>query len=93
MERGGSEASEGGNPFKGCPLRVKLMVQLRSILKVADNTGAHTLSVMSQKISDDAVTVYIDTENTFRPERITQFAKGAGMDPEKVLKNIQVARA
>lgn len=54
---------------------------------------AHTLAVMSQKISDDAVTVYIDTENTFRPERITQFAKGAGMDPEKVLKNIQVARA
>ena len=54
---------------------------------------AHTLAVMSQKISEDAVTVYIDTENTFRPERITQFAKGAGMEPEKVLKNIQVARA
>ena len=37
--------------------------------------------------------VYIDTEGTFRPERIKQFAVGIGADPEKVLKNIFVARA
>ncbi|MBI2138955.1 DNA repair and recombination protein RadA, partial [Candidatus Woesearchaeota archaeon] len=35
----------------------------------------------------------IDTENTFRPERIIDFAKGAGLDPEQVLKSIKVARA
>jgi DNA repair protein RadA len=37
--------------------------------------------------------VYIDTEGTFRPERIKQFAAGVGANPEKVLKNIFVARA
>jgi DNA repair protein RadA len=37
--------------------------------------------------------VYIDTEGTFRPERIKQFAQGIGANPEKVLKNILVARA
>ena len=37
--------------------------------------------------------VYIDTEGTFRPERIKQFAEGMGANPEKVLKNIFVARA
>jgi DNA repair protein RadA len=37
--------------------------------------------------------VYIDTEGTFRPERIRQIAEGAGANPEKVLKNILVARA
>ncbi|HRZ85898.1 MAG TPA: DNA repair and recombination protein RadA [Candidatus Paceibacterota bacterium] len=37
--------------------------------------------------------VYIDTEGTFRPERIKQYAEGVGADPEKVLKNIFVARA
>ncbi|MFA5020317.1 MAG: DNA repair and recombination protein RadA [Candidatus Pacearchaeota archaeon] len=37
--------------------------------------------------------VYIDTEGTFRPERIKQFATGIGANPEKVLKNIFVARA
>jgi DNA repair protein RadA len=41
----------------------------------------------------DAVAVYIDTENTFRPERIIQMAKGKGLDPDQVLKNIKVARA
>jgi len=37
--------------------------------------------------------VYIDTEGTFRPERVKQFAEGLGANPEKVLKNIFVARA
>ncbi len=53
----------------------------------------HILAINAQKDDPDAVVVYIDTENTFRPERIIQLAKGAGLDPEKVLKNIKVARA
>lgn len=53
----------------------------------------HILSVSCQKDDAEAVAVYIDTENTFRPERIIQLAKGADLDPEKVLKNIKVARA
>lgn len=36
---------------------------------------------------------YIDTEDTFRPERITQMARGLGLDPESVLSRIHVARA
>jgi DNA repair protein RadA len=37
--------------------------------------------------------LYIDTENTFRPERITQMAEAKGLDPEEVLRKIHVARA
>jgi len=37
--------------------------------------------------------VFIDTEGTFRPERIKQIAEAIGATPEKVLKNIFVARA
>jgi len=37
--------------------------------------------------------VWIDTEGTFRPERIRQIAEAIGANPEKVLKNIFVARA
>lgn len=37
--------------------------------------------------------VFIDTEGTFRPERIKQIAQGIGANPESVLKNILVARA
>ncbi len=37
--------------------------------------------------------VWIDTEGTFRPERIKQIAESLGANSEKVLKNIFVARA
>jgi DNA repair protein RadA len=37
--------------------------------------------------------VFIDTEGTFRPSRIKQIAEKIGANPEKVLKNIFVARA
>jgi len=37
--------------------------------------------------------LYIDTENTFRPERIVQMAKKTGLDPQKVVSNIVVAEA
>ena len=39
--------------------------------------------------------IYIDTENTFRPERIEQMVRGLGTDadPQDFLENIHVARA
>jgi|TARA_B110000240_G_scaffold35960_3_gene39315 DNA repair protein RadA len=36
---------------------------------------------------------YIDTEDTFRPERITQMAEAVGMDPTHAMERIHVARA
>jgi len=41
----------------------------------------------------DGKAIFIDTEGTFRPERIKQIAEGLGASPDKVLKNILVARA
>jgi len=38
-------------------------------------------------------TLWIDTEHTFRPERIVQIAKAVDLDPQKTLKNIFVSRA
>jgi DNA repair protein RadA len=37
--------------------------------------------------------LYIDTEATFRPDRVIQMAKSMGLDPDQSLKNIFVARA
>ncbi|MDD2532639.1 MAG: DNA repair and recombination protein RadA [Candidatus Methanomethylophilaceae archaeon] len=41
----------------------------------------------------DSEVVIIDTENTFRPERIVQMSNYLGIDPVEVLKKIHVARA
>jgi len=58
---------------------------------------AHQLAVTVQLPTDkgglDGSAIYIDTENTFRPDRIENMAIGLGLDPEEVLKNIHVARA
>jgi len=37
--------------------------------------------------------LFIDTESTFRPERVAQIAKARGLDPKQVLANIYVGRA
>lgn len=37
--------------------------------------------------------LWIDTENTFRPNRIIQMTQALGLDSDKILKNIFVARA
>ena len=57
----------------------------------------HTMCVTVQKPKEEGglegTVLYIDTENTFRPERIVSIAKAYGMEPEKVLDRIIVARA
>jgi DNA repair protein RadA len=54
---------------------------------------AHMLAVRCQVEYPGSYAVYIDTENTFRPERIMQFAEGQGIDPHEALKHVKVARA
>lgn len=57
----------------------------------------HTLCVTVQLPKEqrglDASAIYIDTENTFRPERIVGIAESRSLDPEAVLKRITVAKA
>jgi meiotic recombination protein DMC1 len=56
----------------------------------------HSLSVLCQlplaQGGGGGKAVYIDTENTFRPDRIQTIAAAYGMDPKKVLDNVMYAR-
>ena len=58
---------------------------------------AHQLCVNVQLPKEDGglngCALYIDTEGTFRPERIIQMAEGHDLDHKKVLKNIVFGRA
>ena len=57
----------------------------------------HTSAVMvQQKITDGGLeggVIYVDTENTFRPERIVSISKARNIDYVSVLENIVVAKA
>lgn len=54
----------------------------------------YTLSVMvnQQELNEglDKKVLYIDTENKFKPERISSIAKERGLEPGRVLENISV---
>ncbi|NCO11299.1 DNA repair and recombination protein RadA [Candidatus Pacearchaeota archaeon CG_4_9_14_0_2_um_filter_39_13] len=56
-------------------------------------TLAVNVQLPKEKGGSNGKAVYIDTEGTFRPERIRQIAQAMGANSEKVLKNILVARA
>jgi DNA repair protein RadA len=53
----------------------------------------HLLAVNMLKSDPESTVVYIDTENTFRPERIKQLARGIDLDEDEALARIMVARA
>ncbi len=58
---------------------------------------AHQLCVIVQRPKEEGGleghAFYIDTENTFRPERIVQMSEAYDLDSDEVLKKIHVARA
>jgi DNA repair protein RadA len=78
-------------------------IETRSITELYGEFGTgktqicHTLCVMVQKYTQSSRltgnALYIDTENTFRPERIVSIAKARNLDPDPILENIIVAKA
>ena len=58
---------------------------------------AHVLAVTTQLSKElggaEGKVIWIDSESTFRPERIIQIAKALNLDPTQTLANIKVARA
>ncbi|MFO7966921.1 MAG: DNA repair and recombination protein RadA [Archaeoglobaceae archaeon] len=78
-------------------------VETQSITELFGEFGSgktqicHQLAVNVQLPEEDGglngSVVVIDTENTFRPERIGQMAAAKGLDSNDVLKNIYVAQA
>ncbi|MGC2035003.1 MAG: DNA repair and recombination protein RadA [Thermoplasmata archaeon] len=78
-------------------------VETQAITELAGEFGtgktqlAHQLAVNVQLPVDQGglsgETVYIDTESTFRPERIVDMSKAAGLEPETALNRIHIARA
>jgi DNA repair protein RadA len=57
----------------------------------------HTLCVMVQQPRSmgglEGKAIYIDSENTFRPERIVSISEARGLDPRSALEGIIVAKA
>ncbi|MDY6769796.1 MAG: helix-hairpin-helix domain-containing protein, partial [Candidatus Nanohaloarchaea archaeon] len=74
-------------------------IESQSITEVYGEYGsgktqvALQLAVNVQRGEDGQKAIFIDTEDTFVPERVQEIAEAQDMDPEEVLDNIFVARA
>ena len=85
------------NKLMGGGIETQAITELYGQFGSGKTQLAHQLSVNVQLPEDEGGlgrnAIYIDTENTFRPERIISMAKALKLDPNEVLKNIHIARA
>jgi len=81
----------GGGIETGC------VIEFFGEFRTGKTQLAHQLCVNVQLPREDGGlngnALYIDTEGTFRPERIIQMAEGLDLDHKKILKNIVFGRA
>ncbi|NQE46666.1 DNA repair and recombination protein RadA [ANME-1 cluster archaeon GoMg2] len=89
--------SQSLNELFGGGIETQAMTEFYGEFGSGKTQIAHQLAVNIQLPTENGglngSTIIVDTENTFRPERIKDMAEGAELDYEDVLKNIHVARA
>ena len=73
-------------------------VETQALTEIAGEFGSgksqlcYTICVTANQGSPDNGIIFIDTENTFRAERIHQIAESRGLDAEEIMKKIFVCR-
>jgi DNA repair protein RadA len=73
-------------------------IETQALTEIAGEFGSgksqlcYTICVTANEGSPDNGIIFVDTENTFRAERIHQIAESRGMDAEEMLKKIFVCR-
>ncbi|KKM85306.1 hypothetical protein LCGC14_1290370 [marine sediment metagenome] len=88
--------SSGLNKILGGGFQTGKLTEVYGPFKSGKTNLAHTISVTVQlPVKDGGLNgnvAYIDTENTFSPEKIKRIAKRFGLDPTEVLSRIFTAR-
>ncbi|HIJ10721.1 TPA: DNA repair and recombination protein RadA [Candidatus Woesearchaeota archaeon] len=88
-----STGSEGFNDLMGGGFETGAITECFGEFGSGKTQIGHLLTVNTLKAYPDAKVVYIDTENTFRPERIKQLAQGIDLDEDDALSRIMVAKS
>jgi DNA repair protein RadA len=92
-----STGSKSFDDLLGGGLETKAVTEVYGEFGTGKTQLCHTLCVMVQQDAQAGglagKAIYIDTESTFRPERIVSIAKARGFDSQKALENVIVAKA
>ena len=92
-----STGSKNFDDLLGGGLETRAVTEVYGEFGTGKTQLCHTLCIMVQQARQAGglagKAIYIDTENTFRPERIVSIAEARGLDSAKSLENIIVAKA
>ena len=92
-----STGSKSFDDLLGGGIETKAVTEVYGEFGTGKTQLCHTLCIMVQQpVSEgglDAKAIYVDTENTFRPERIVSIAQARALDPQKALESVIVAKA
>jgi DNA repair protein RadA len=92
-----STGSKSFDDLLGGGLETRAVTEVYGEFGTGKTQLCHTLCVLVQRDTLEgglsAKALYIDTENTFRPERIVSIAEARDFDPLKSLENVIVAKA
>jgi len=91
-----STGSKNLDELLGGGIETRAITELYGEYGTGKTQICHTLCVtVQQNESEDNLSraLYVDTENTFRPERIASIATARKFDPNRALENIIVAKA
>lgn len=75
--------------FGGKGIETKSITQFYGQSATGKTQLCHTLCVTVQQLQTDYKAIYIDTEGTFRTERLTEIAKARGLDPTIAIENVR----
>jgi DNA repair protein RadA len=92
-----SAGSKSFDDLLGGGIETRAVTELYGEFGTGKTQLCHTLCVMVQQPASEgglaAKAIYIDTENTFRPERLVSIAEARVLDSRKALENVIVAKA
>ncbi|MAG47129.1 DNA repair and recombination protein RadA [archaeon] len=91
-----STNSENLNNLLGGGVETNAITEMYGEFGAGKSAIAHQLAINVQLPKEqggvNGIAVWLDTENTFRPERIKQIAENNGLDVDQILKGIRVVR-
>jgi DNA repair protein RadA len=87
-----TSGSEAFDLFLGGGIETQALTEIAGEFGSGKSQLCYTICVTANAGSPDNGIIFVDTENTFRAERIHQIAESRGLDAEEIMKKIFVCR-
>jgi DNA repair protein RadA len=84
--------SQSFDLFLGGGIETQALTEIVGEFGSGKSQLCYTLCVTANMSGEDSGIIFVDTENSFRGERVHQIAESRGLDPEEIMKRINVCK-